>query len=145
MGFDFTVQTVINFEKFKTISAQLCVIFLCLFASFLNYCIIQIFHPYIMPLTMIPVVGYALFSNNAPSIVIAVISGVMDDTMLNTQVGICPMVYIILMHALCLEKQSVITKRIIFLIFLIVFVIINIMYYSHLSALYRQCRADHPW
>lgn len=123
-------------EKLKIIIPQLFIILLCLCISFINYCVIQIVTPYILPLTMIPIAAYSLFSDRSPSLSIAVMAGVVDDAMLNGHLGVFPLVYMISMNIPQPWKQNTTIKRIIFFIFLIVFTIINITYCRYYPSIF---------
>jgi hypothetical protein len=126
-------------EKFKSIIFQLIIILLCLCVSFINYCVVQITPLFILPMTIVPIVAYSLFSNRAPSLTIAVVTGIVDDTILNTHLGVFPLAYIVLMYVPQYWKQSATIKRIVFFIFLVIFIIVNILYYHYFpSTLHRQ-------
>lgn len=127
MGIDSVTKVKMIGRKFRITTFQVCIIFLCLGASFLNYCIVQIVPPYILPLTTIPIVATSLFSHHTPTNIIAVVSGILDDTMLNAPLGTFPLAYIILMYILRHWNQNTIVKRIIFFVFLIIFIVINII------------------
>lgn len=115
-----------NIRKFIRLTT---IAIILLATSFLNYCLMQIFGAYFMPLTAI-VLFIAEFSQyNLPITMIAGI-GLLDDLLSNGYLGLYAFIYLSLSYFMSTKLQDIANKKYLIISFLVVFALINIFTFS---------------
>ncbi|MDR0744580.1 MAG: hypothetical protein LBE97_01335 [Holosporales bacterium] len=97
--------------------------------SFVNYCLFQILDIIYIPLTIMPIICYIL-KYPIPYLVIFAL-GIIDDTFLNSPLGLHPVIYLIFAHTTMNSKVHTNKAKIIIAISL--YILTNIVYFIVLS------------
>jgi hypothetical protein len=118
----------IKSKKFYSLLSQITFLSIFLSTSFLNYCLVQIINPYLMPLTIIPVFLYILYKADIP-IMLIIPAGLSDDVLLNFPLGTFQLTYSLLAHTLYYNQKRLNNRKWAITIFLTALLLINIFSY----------------
>lgn len=98
----------------------------CLIASFLNYCLLQIGITFFIPITILPIFCAFIFGYRIPALVILAI-GVVDDAMLNVPIGVFSLVYLFVVYIILTFLKNPSNPMASVYIFAVLYTVVNFL------------------
>lgn len=108
----------------------LIITFVCLMASFLNYCLIQAIGVYFLPLTIVPLFLVIVLEYNVSIILVAGL-GLIDDVLLNGPFGLFAFLYSGMSYLVYSKMKHIENKKIGIMLFVSIVLLINILTYCY--------------